>query len=182
MKKQSIFANEKDIDKLKAKSSQYYAKDKMIKNLYLTVKKVDSTNDNGISKIFIFKYFYLGKIYQISLGRYPEVSLSQARVSAINHNATLDDPNNKIKGIHPRVLLELKEEEHKRMIERNKIRTLEEVTLEWLSIQNRSFLVDKTKLGRINRHLLPHLGSKNIRVIDKEILLNVLSLFKVRVR
>lgn len=166
MKKQSIFANEKDINKLKAKSSQYYAKDKMIKNLYLTVKKTD-LNNNGVSKIFVFKYFYLGKIYQISLGRYPEVSLSQARVSAINHNAILDDPNYKIKGIHPRVLLELKEEEHKRMIERNKIRTLEEVALEWLSIQNRSFLVDKTKLGRINRHLLPHLGSKNIRVIDK---------------
>ena len=63
MKKQNLFSNEKDIERLRVRSSQYYAKDMGAKNLYLTVRRVEESNAYGVSKIFVYKYSFESKIH-----------------------------------------------------------------------------------------------------------------------
>lgn len=70
-------------------------------------------------------------------------------------------------GIHPKVYLQKEREERKRLAELNKPRTFEEITYEWLSIQDKSFLTDKTKMGRIKRHLFPMIGNRLVKTLGK---------------
>lgn len=86
MKKQNLFSNEKDIENLRAKSNQYCAKDMGAKSLYLTIRRVEESNAYGASKIFVYKYSFKSKIYQISIGGYPEVSLLEAKEQANKYN------------------------------------------------------------------------------------------------
>ena len=72
----------------------------------------------------------------------------------------LQDTENKAKGIHPKILLEQKQ---------NKIKTFFEVSEEWKKTQN---LNDTTKLNRVKNHLNPFIGNKPIGEITKQDLLN----------
>ncbi len=180
MRKKNLFANEKDIEKLRVKTTQYYAKDMGAKNLYLTVRKVEESNAYGISKIFVYKYSFESKIYQISIGRYPEVTLEQAREQANKYNEVLNNEENRVLGIHPKIFAKREREELKRLAKLNKPRTFEEITHEWLSIQDKSFLTDKTKMGRIKHHLFPVLGELDVKTLGKRDFIECIELIQAK--
>ena len=79
------FNTDKEIQNLKAKASQYYASDRLVKNLYLIVREAKKSKDK-VSKTFLFRYMFQGKIWQISLGKYPSFSLTDARSKANEFN------------------------------------------------------------------------------------------------
>lgn len=177
--KSSIFRDEKQLIALKPNTHQYYAKDLAINNLYVAIR--DRKREyNDVAKTFVYRYSFKNKIYQISIGAYPEVTLDQAREKSGEYNAILNDEENRMMGIHPKVYLQREKAERKRLAELNKPRTFEEITLEWLSIQDRSFLTDKTKMGRIKRHLFPLLGNRLVKTLGKRDFIECIELIQAK--
>ncbi len=177
--KSPIFRDEKQLIALKPNTHQYYAKDLAINNLYVAIR--DRKREyNDVAKTFVYRYSFKNKIYQISIGTYPEVTLDQAREKSDEYNAILNNEENRMMGIHPKVYLQREKAEKQRLAELNKPRTFEEITHEWLSIQDRSFLTDKTKMGRIKRHLFPLLGNRLVKTLGKRDFIECIELIQAK--
>lgn len=177
--KSPIFRDEKQLIALKPNTHQYYAKDLAINNLYVAIR--DRKREyNDVAKTFVYRYSFKNKIYQISIGRYPEVSLLEAREQASKYNEVLNNFENRVLGIHPQIFAQREREERKRLAELNKPRTFEEITHEWLSIQDKSFLTDKTKIGRIKRHLFPLLGNRLVKTLGKRDFIECIELIQAK--
>lgn len=177
--KSPIFRDKKQLIALKPNTHQYYAKDLAINNLYVAIR--DRKREyNDVAKTFVYRYSFKNKIYQISIGRYPEVTLDQAREKSDEYNAILNNEENRMMGIHPKVYLQREKAEKQRLAELNKPRTFEEITYEWLSIQDRSFLTDKTKMGRIKRHLFPLLGNRLVKTLGKRDFIECIELIQAK--
>lgn len=178
-KKSPSFRDEKQIEALKPSKHQYYAKDLVINNLYLAIR--DRKREyNDVAKTFVYRYCFNNKTYQISIGAYPEVTLEQARGKARECNDILYNGENRMMGVHPKISIQREKIERKRLAELNKPRTFEEITYEWLSIQDRSFLTDKTKMGRIKRHLFPCLGKLDVRTLGKRDFIECIELIQTK--
>lgn len=177
--KSPIFRDEKQLIALKSNTHQYYAKDLATNNLYVAIR--DRKREyNDVAKTFVYRYSFKNKIYQISIGAYPEVTLDQAREKSGEYNAILNNEENRMMGIHPKVYLQREKAEKQRLAELNKPRTFEEITHEWLSIQDRSFLTDKTKMGRIKRHLFPLLGNRLVKTLGKRDFIECIELIQAK--
>lgn len=177
--KSPVFRDEKQLIALKPNIHQYYAKDLAINNLYVAIR--DRKREyNDVAKTFVYRYSFKNKIYQISIGAYPEVTLDQAREKSDEYNAILNNEENRMIGIHPKVYLQRERAEKQRLAELNKPRTFEEITYEWLSIQDRSFLTDKTKMGRIKRHLFPTLGNRIVKTLGKRDFIECIELVQAK--
>lgn len=122
-KKSPSFRDKRQIEALKPNKHQYYAKDQLTKNLYLAVR--DCVRDyNGVIKTFVYRYGYGGKTQQITIGKYPEITIEQARNQANKYNDILNSEENKKFGIHPKVYLQREKVEKQRLAELNKPRIL----------------------------------------------------------
>lgn len=146
------FNTDREIQNLKAKTSQYYASDRGTKNLYLVVREA-KREKRGVSKTFFFRYMFEGKNYQISLGKYPTLSLTNARSKANEFNSILDNPQYKREGKHPKLILEQTKDKQK---------TFFEVSQEWIDTQEQTPSFEKTKINRIKNHLYPSLRDKTL--------------------
>lgn len=157
MQKKS-FNTDREIQNLKTHSSQYYASDRMIKNLYLVVREAKKEK-SGISKTFFFRYMFEGNYHQISLGKYPSLSLTSARSKANEYNAMLDNPQYKREGKHPKSILEQKNQRQK---------TFFEVSQEWINTQEQTPSFERTKTNRIKNHLYPSLKDKPLDSLTRK--------------
>lgn len=66
------FGTPREIDALKALEKRYMAKDKLNNGLFIEVKPTGS-------KVWLYRYTYNGKQERLTIGRYPDISLKDAR-------------------------------------------------------------------------------------------------------
>lgn len=152
------FNTDREIQNLKAKTSQYYASDRVVRNLYLVVREA-KREKGGVSKTFFFKYMFEGNNYQISLGKYPTLSLTSARSKANEFNSMLDNSQYRRDGRHPKAILEQTKERQK---------TFFEVSQEWINTQEQTPSFERTKTNRIKNHLYPLLKDKTIGSLTRK--------------
>lgn len=166
VKKSPSFRDEKQIEALKPSKHQYCAKDLVMNNLYLAIR--DRAREyNNVAKTFVYRYCFENKIYQISIGVYPEVTLDQAREKAREYNDILNNEENRMVGIHPKISLQIEKAERKRLAELNKPRTFEDIVQEWASLHNDTLHFRKNKISRVRRYLLPYLREKEIKDLER---------------
>lgn len=164
--KSPIFRDEKQLIALKPNKHQYYAKDLAINNLYVAIR--DRKREyNDVAKTFVYRYSFKNKIYQISIGAYPEATLDQARMKAREYNDILNSEENKMFGIHPKVYVQRERMELERLAELNKPRTFENIVNEWASFQNDTLHFRKNKISRVRRYLLPYLREREIKDLER---------------
>lgn len=102
------FTNDRQLKAL-PKDKQDYHKDSLVKNHYANV----SPNKKGGSISFYYRYKKNGKIYNISLGKYPAISLAEARAKASELNLKLERGENLQINSANKTLKEIFEEWHK---------------------------------------------------------------------
>lgn len=114
------------------------------------------------SKVFHWDYRYKGKRKTISLGRYPEVTLEEARQILLEYRKLLRQ------GIDPS--LQRKADKSPEIFH---FRTFAE---EWFKLKSPQWSQRhaQTVRGRLNNHLYPFLGNRDIREITTEDILNCL--------
>ena len=95
--KASNTSKRKICDKTKTNnaSKDLLVSDSTCKGLYLYLRQ----NKQGISKAFIFKYKSSNKIYKLTIGQYPHISLDKARDITTEYNAILQRLEFKEKGL-----------------------------------------------------------------------------------
>ncbi|MDD6056003.1 MAG: Arm DNA-binding domain-containing protein [Helicobacteraceae bacterium] len=81
-----VFINDAQIKAL-PKDKKAYHKDGLCKNLYLHMNLL---KNNGVSLHFYFRFNKNNKIHQICIGKYPNISLANARVLANELNFKLE--------------------------------------------------------------------------------------------
>ena len=139
------FSTDKEIKGL-PKDKRAYHKDNLCKNLYININPSQSGN---ASLTFYFRYTKNQKIHNIRLGKYPAISLAQARFKAselnlkLNENAPLNNGSNK---------------------------TIKELFDEWLSVNPAKF--KPLELHFINRY--PNIKLKDIKKHDILTMLDLL--------
>ncbi len=144
--------------------------------LYVPARKY---TDNGIplseSKLWRFKYTHNGKPKLISFGHYPIVSLSRAREKRDAARELLADgidpkeQKNKIASV----------EKHDQEVKEN---TLAKVAMQWFRVVSTEWTEGhaRTVLSRIQRDILPPLGSKLISDITTRDILDALRIVESR--
>ncbi|MDF1815000.1 MAG: tyrosine-type recombinase/integrase [Verrucomicrobiales bacterium] len=127
--------------------------------LFLTIRS------NG-KKFWQFRYRFLDKEKTLSFGRYPQISIAQARELRFEARRTL------AKGIDPSAV-KRKEKAVAVFRDRN---TFGAITEEWLKLQEVKWSPNylKKTLCRINNHLLPELKNRPVTSIEPLDLLAVL--------
>lgn len=143
----------------KCKNAKAKDKDQLLTDrdgLYLAVKK------NG-SKLWRYRKMMKGKTILLSIGSYPEISLSDARTTCLKYNKMV------AQGIHPRADLEKKD-------------SFEAVAREWHA--KKSTIWSPNHAIRIMRglevNILPWIGSTSINQIDPPTLLRTIRRIEAR--
>ena len=107
---------------------------------------------NGVSKTFIFRYAGENrKTNQIIIGKYPSITLAEARAKATE-------------------LKRLKErgEDVKKAVIAQKAVKFADVAREWIEKeQSKSLVSTKKQIGRVKNHLIFYLGSKEITALKR---------------
>ena len=126
---------------------------------------------NG-KKYWRFKYRFAGKVKELALGVYPEVSLKEARDERYLARKMV------AKGLDP--VFERKKE--KLTVQTNAANTFQSIALEWM--EKRKGVISpkhaKTTLGRLEKDLFPYIGSYPIADITPPILLEVIRKVEAR--
>lgn len=135
---------------------EQYIKDGSTTNLFILLRET--------SKTFIFKYKIDGsKIKSITIGKYPSISLAEARQKANEFKALL------AKGIDPRNYTN----EHEL--------TFQDIANKWLQDKAKQKLTNyKDTQGRLNNHILPKLGDIKIKDLKRDKLINCISEVKLK--
>lgn len=135
---------------------EQYIKDGSTTNLFILLRET--------SKAFIFKYKIDGsKIKSITIGKYPSISLAQARQTANEFKALL------AKGIDPRDYTN----EHEL--------TFQDIANKWLQDKAKQKLTNyKDTQGRLNNHILPKLGDIKIKDLKRNNLINCILEVKLK--
>jgi len=142
------FINDKQILALPIDKKAFH-KDLATKNLYLEI----SPKKNLASKTFYFRYRKNKKIQTIKIGKYPLVSLSAARIKALEYNNKLD-------------LGEVIEQTNK------KSQNLEEVFKEWFNVHSKNKKnADFAK--PLENHIIKKYAQNPIDKLSKQDILNV---------
>ena len=130
--------------------------------------KVDSgltvlVKKNG-SKLWRYRYSYAGKRGLISVGKYPQVTIKQARTKQQEYSELLE------KGINPST--------HKRTEKVRQVRekTFKEVAEEWFTnkYQGEDTRYNSLVWARLTNHAFPKIGLLPIKDIDAPMLFNVI--------
>jgi integrase len=125
------------------------------------------------SKLWRFQYSYHGKKSMMSLGKYPTVSLTQARAKRLECQALLAD------GINPTTQ---KKQDKQAQIEaetlaRNNAYTLDQAFLSWYDQKAGTWTsanYGKDVLSRFNAHIKPVIGAKPIKSLKMADFIEVL--------
>ena len=135
---------------------EQYIKDGSTTNLFILLRET--------SKTFIFKYKIDGsKIKSITIGKYPSISLAEARQKANEFKALL------AKGIDPRNYTN----EHEL--------TFQDIANKWLQDKAKQKLTNyKDIQGRLNNHILPKIGDIKIKDLKRDKLINCISEVKLK--
>lgn len=135
---------------------EQYIKDGSTTNLFILLRET--------SKTFIFKYKIDGsKIKSITIGKYPSISLAEARQRANEFKALL------AKGIDPRNYTN----EHEL--------TFQDIANKWLQDKAKQKLTNyKDIQGRLNNHILPKIGDIKIKDLKRDKLINCISEVKLK--
>lgn len=135
---------------------EQYIKDGSTTNLFILLRET--------SKTFIFRYKIDGsKIKSITIGKYPSISLAQARQKANEFKALL------AKGIDPRDYTN----EHEL--------TFQDIAQKWLQDKAKQKLTNyKDTQGRLNNHILPKIGNIKIKDLKRKELINCISEVKLK--
>lgn len=135
---------------------EQYIKDGSTTNLFILLRET--------SKTFIFRYKINGsKIKSITIGKYPSISLAQARQKANEFKALL------AKGIDPRDYTN----EHEL--------TFEDIANKWLQDRAKQKLTNyKDIQGRLNNHILPKIGDIKIKDLKRDKLINCILEVKLK--
>ena len=102
------FVNKKELEKI-PQDKRGIHKDASTKNLYLEFYPKKS----GVSKTFYYRYRQDNKLYTINLGKYPAISLAEARAKASELNLKLERGENLQINSANKTLKEIFEEWHK---------------------------------------------------------------------
>ena len=116
---------------------------------------------NGL-KTFIFRYSYHGRASNISLGKYPAITLKAARVKAAEYKALLTN------GVNP-----VEYRNKQKLSNRN---TFAHVAKEWLAVKAQNYAANHKKqvLDKINTSILPVFGTMRIDAIETPTIINFL--------
>ncbi|APA83281.1 tyrosine-type recombinase/integrase [Francisella tularensis] len=135
------------LSNLKIKNLQKTGKDYRVpdgNNLYVRVNKVGS-------KSFLFRFSKNGKERILTIGKYPEISLSEARQIAFNIRKDISN------GIAPRVK------------KCDKYKTFSRFADEWIETLKKSGSSKRhieSSISRLNTYVYPHIGNTNIDKIQ----------------
>lgn len=124
------------------------------------------------TKSWRFRYTWLGKEQILSLGKYPDMGIAEARIKRKEAQALLD------KGVNPNE----ERRKEKRNLERQYATTFELVAREWHE-QKKSDWTEKTarrNLQVLESWLFPEIGSRPISLIDTEELIDALRKIEVK--
>lgn len=116
------------------------------------------------AKLWRFRYSYAGKRCQISVGKYPQITIRQARDKQHKFSDLLS------KGVNPA--------SHKRAekVRKSAEKTFKEVAIEWY--QNKYLGVEtrynKLVWARLENHAFPKIGQLPIKAIDAPMLFNII--------
>ncbi|TBR80901.1 site-specific integrase [Campylobacter novaezeelandiae] len=136
-------------------SKKTFVKDASTKNLYIEAR----VRSNGeIDKNFYFRYKQNKKAYSIKIGKYPQISLADAREKANQFNSML------ILGEDPKASLAKTQTE---------IITLQNVFDEWCA-NNTSY----NSSHRLKLHVISKIGNKDIKTLSKEDIFPILDRLK----
>ena len=94
-------------------SKDLLVSDSTCKGLYLYLRQ----NKQGISKAFIFKYKSSNRIYKLTIGQYPHISLDKARDITTEYNAILQSLEFKEKVLSLKDYLQYMQDKYKTKIE-----------------------------------------------------------------
>ncbi|MEY3183305.1 MAG: hypothetical protein RLZ35_1290 [Pseudomonadota bacterium] len=143
--------------------------DLKLKNLKSTTKKTRYTDRDGLTlehwpsgtKSFIFRFQWQGKPQTLTLGRYPAMSLAQAREFIDKYNILLDQ------GIDPRAALKAEEETRP---------TLKFITESWFEKYKPNWRESTLRSHKrsVYRDIIPFLGDKLLDDITKADLLAII--------
>lgn len=135
---------------------EQYIKDGSTTNLFILLRET--------SKTFIFRYKIDGsKIKSITIGKYPSISLAEARQRANEFKALL------AKGIDPRSYTN----EHEL--------TFQDIANKWLQDKAKEKLTNyKDIQGRLNNHILPKIGDIKIKDLKRDKLINCILEVKLK--
>lgn len=135
---------------------EQYIKDGSTTNLFILLRET--------SKTFIFRYKIDGsKIKSITIGKYPSISLAEARQKANEFKALL------AKGIDPRNYTN----EHEL--------TFQDIADKWLQDRAKQKLTNyKDIQGRLNNHILPKIGDIKIKDLKRDKLISCISEVKLK--
>jgi len=139
----------------KPKDSDYTIK--VDKGLSLLVKKTGS-------KLWRFRYSFAKKRCMISVGKYPQVSIRQARTQAQEFNDLIED------GINPSTKKQLDK------VQQSTEMTFKEVALLWYTnhYKQRNQRHKKLVLNRLENHMFPAIGKLPISSIKAPMLFNTI--------
>ena len=104
-----------------------FANDSLYKGLYLHIR----LNKQGINKAFIFRYKVNNKVFTITIGQYPHISLDKARDITTEYNAILQSLEFKEKGLSLKDYLQYMQDKDK-----NAKLTFKHVFTEWIEKQS----------------------------------------------
>ena len=147
-----------------------FANDSLHKGLYLHVR----LNKQGINKAFIFRYKVNNKVFTITIGQYPHISLDKARDITTEYNSILQSLEFKEKGLSLKDYLQYMQDKDK-----NAKLTFNHVFNEWIQKQS---IRETTKKQYIHQSkpLLKVFGNKLIQDITKNDILEFLQSYQVR--
>ena len=116
------------------------------------------------SKLWRYRYSYAGKRAMISLGKYPLISIKQARAQRYEYAELLE------KGVNPST--------HKRVekVRQATEKTFKEVSIEWFAnkYQGKSSRYNRLVWARLENHAFLKIGQLPIKEIDAPMLFNVI--------
>lgn len=151
-------------------SKDLLVSDSTCKGLYLYLRQ----NKQGISKAFIFKYKSSNRIYKLTIGQYPHISLDKARDITTEYNSILQSLEFKEKGLSLKDYLQYMQDKYK-----NAKLTFKYVFTEWIEKQS---IRETTKKQYIHQSkpLLKVFGNKLIQDITKNDIVEFLQSYQVR--
>lgn len=121
----------------------------------------------GYSKIFRFRYFFNKRENNITIGKYPAISLSEARAKALEYRQMLD------KGINPN-----ENNRRSRTASKNncKADSFKAVALQWFKERKSKEPIQDKQKKRIMRHfeidVFPYIGNISIAELDAKTVFN----------
>ena len=151
-------------------SKDLLVSDSTCKGLYLYLRQ----NKQGISKAFIFKYKSSNRIYKLTIGQYPHISLDKARDITTEYNSILQSLEFKEKGLSLKDYLQYMQDKDK-----NAKLTFNHVFTEWIEKRD---IRDVTKQGYKNniKPFLAKFGNTLIQDITKSDIIEFLQSYQVR--